>query len=143
VYATRDWHPPDHCSFTSRGGPWPVHCVAGTAGAAFAPSLRLPATASTISKATQRDHEAYSAFQGTDLADRLQGAGIERVFIGGLATDYCVLDSVRDALKLGFDACVLVECIRAVDARPGDGERAEAEMFRLGARAVRLADIGA
>lgn len=134
VVATRDWHPPDHCSFQPQGGPWPVHCVAGTEGAAFASGLRLPEGALIISKATDSDREAYSGFQGTDLAARLRTLGVRRLFVGGLATDYCVLATVRDALDEGFDVVVLREAVRAVDLHPGDGDRALEDMERLGAR---------
>ena len=137
VVATRDWHPPDHCSFRERGGPWPVHCVAGTEGAAFAPALRLPADALVISKATEPDREAYSGFEGTDLAERLRGLGVRRLFVGGLATDYCVLSTVRDARREGFDVVLLEDAVRAVDVQPGDGARALEEMRRLGAELVR------
>lgn len=138
VYATRDWHPLRHCSFHAQGGPWPVHCVAGTQGAAFAPALALPPGTPVISKATSRDREAYSSFQGTDLDSRLRAAGIRRLFIGGLTTDYCVLNTVRDARRLGYEVFVLADAIRAVDVRPGDGQRAEAEMTRLGAQFITL-----
>lgn len=98
VAATRDWHPADHCSFAAQGGPWPPHCVRDTAGAEFADSLRLPPEVMLVSKATRREADAYSGFDGTELAARLQEAGVRRVFVGGLATDYCVLATVRDAL---------------------------------------------
>ncbi len=143
VYATRDWHPPGHCSFHAQGGPWPVHCVAGTPGAAFASTLRLPPDATVISKATLLDQEAYSSFQGTDLGDRLRAAGIRRVFIGGLTTDYCVLNSVKDARRLGYEVFVLADAIRAVEVKPGDGERAEQEMASLGARFITLDGLAA
>ena len=138
VYATRDWHPAGHCSFHPQGGPWPVHCVAGTPGAEFAASLRLPPDTTVISKATLLDQEAYSSFQGTDLDRRLRAAGIHRIFIGGLTTDYCVLSTVRDARQLGYEAFVLVDAIRAVNVQPGDGRRAEEEIARVGARRIAL-----
>jgi nicotinamidase/pyrazinamidase len=133
VALTRDWHPADHCSFRARGGPWPPHCARGTAGAAFAPGLEVPAEAHVVSKATGRDEEAYSGFTGTDLHAWLQAQGARRLFVGGLATDYCVLATVRDALGLGYAVVLLLDCVRAVDVAPGDGERAVAEMFSLGA----------
>lgn len=141
VYASRDWHPPDHCSFRSQGGTWPDHCVAGSVGAWFAPGLSLPCEATVIDKATRPDEEAYSAFEGTGLAERLREAGIERLFIGGLATDYCVLATVRDALEQGFTVLALVDAMRPVDVKPGDGEKAETEMRSLGAEMVTSADI--
>jgi nicotinamidase/pyrazinamidase len=133
VLATRDWHPPDHCSFRAQGGIWPPHCVAGTAGAQFAAALALPADAGVISKATRPDADAYSGFAGTDLHDRLQRLGVKRLFVGGLATDYCVLNTVQDGLRLGYAVVLLVDCIRAVDVKPGDGERAIAAMLAAGA----------
>ncbi len=138
VYATRDWHPLRHCSFHAQGGPWPVHCVAGTHGADFSSLLKLPPDTTVISKATSRDREAYSSFQGTDLDSRLRAAGIRRLFIGGLTTDYCVLNTVRDARRLGYEVFVLADAIRAVDVRPGDGQRAEEEMAHLGAQFITL-----
>lgn len=138
VYATRDWHPERHCSFRAQGGPWPPHCVAHTRGAEFAPTLRLPPAASVISKATSADRDAYSGFDDTDLDSRLRAAGIRRLFIGGLATDYCVLNTVRDALRLGYEVMLLTDAVRAVEVQPGDGRRAEDEMARLGARRFSL-----
>ncbi len=131
---TRDWHPPDHISFRSRGGPWPVHCVAGTAGAAFHPRLVVPAGSIVVSKATGRDEEAYSGFGGTDLAARLRRRGVRRVAVGGLATDYCVKATALDALREGFEVHLLEDAARAVDVAPGDGERAIEEMVRAGVR---------
>ncbi|WP_324780961.1 isochorismatase family protein [Thiobacillus sedimenti] len=138
VYATRDWHPPGHCSFHAEGGPWPVHCVAGTPGAAFAATLALPPDTTVISKATSLTEEAYSSFQGTDLDSRLRAAGVKRILIGGLATDYCVLNTVRDARRLGYEVMLLADAIRAVEVEPGDGRRAEDEMARLGAQRITL-----
>lgn len=133
VFYSRDWHPPDHCSFVERGGPWPPHCVAGTAGAGFAPRLRLPIDAAVVSKATDRDRDAYSAFQGTSLTKQLKAAGIRRVFVGGLATDYCVKATVLDARAKGFGVEVLGDAVRAVEVQPGDGSRALQEMKKSGA----------
>lgn len=141
VYATRDWHPADHCSFQARGGPWPPHCVAESPGAAFAPGLRLPPHAVVISKAVRADKDAYSGFEGTDLDARLRQAGVRRVFVGGLATDYCVLNTVRDARRLGYAVHLLTDAVRAVDVQPGDGRNAEAEMYRLGAEPMTLARL--
>lgn len=142
IVATRDWHPPEHCSFRERGGPWPPHCVAATPGAAFAPALALPESATIVSKAVTAEVDAYSGFGGTDLHDRLQAAGVRRLLVGGLATDYCVLNTVRDGLTHGYDVVLLTDAIRAVDVTPGDGRRAIDEMTRLGACAIASADIG-
>ncbi len=141
VFATRDWHPPDHCSFAAQGGPWPEHCVAGTAGADYAPGLTLGSDAIAVCKATRPEVDAYSALAGTSLAQELRARGVHRLFIGGLATDYCVLNTVRDATAEGFAAVVLSDAVRAVNVRPGDGDRAEIEMRRLGARFATVDEI--
>lgn len=141
VFATRDWHPADHCSFAAQGGPWPTHCVAGTQGAAFVAALALPASTVVVSKATERDRDAYSGFAGTDLDTLLRAAGVSRVFVGGLATDYCVLNTVRDARSLGFDVVLLADAIAAVNVKAGDGPRALAEMLRLGAYSLVLGHL--
>lgn len=136
VIASRDWHPADHVSFPQRGGPWPVHCVAGSPGAAFDPRVALPAGIRVVSKATERDREAYSAFDGTWLRQELVAQGVRRLFIAGLATDYCVRATVHDALRLGLAAVVLRDAVCAVDVRPGDGDAALQEMADAGARLV-------
>ena len=143
VYATRDWHPERHCSFRAQGGPWPPHCVAGTHGAEFSVALQLPPAAAIISKAATPEQDAYSGFQGTGLNAQLRAANIRRLFIGGLATDYCVLNTVRDALKLGYEVFLLADAIRAVDVQPGDGQRAEQEMTKLGAQRITVEGIAA
>lgn len=141
IYASRDWHPPDHCSFKAQGGPWPPHCMAGTPGAEFSAALDLPAKTEVVSKAAAKDQDAYSAFEGTELAPRLRKTGVTRLLVGGLATDYCVLNTVRDALKNGFEVLLLTDAIRAVNVKPHDGEEAQAEMLRLGARPVTFGDL--
>lgn len=133
VVASRDWHPADHCSFHAQGGPWPSHCIAGTPGAELAPELRLPLQTRVVDKATRSDRDAYSAFQDTGLAQALKSRGIRRLAVGGLATDYCVLRTVLDALSAGFQVVVLEDAIRAVDVNPGDGEKAKEQMRRAGA----------
>jgi len=133
IFATRDWHPENHCSFKNQGGPWPPHCLAQTTGAGFAPGIKLPASASIISKATSSNTDAYSGFQGTDLHPRLQNLGVNRLFTGGLATDYCVLKTVKDALRLGYRVNLLLDTMRAVNIKAGDGDRAIAKMTALGA----------
>jgi nicotinamidase/pyrazinamidase len=141
VFATRDWHPPNHCSFAAQGGIWAPHCVAATRGAEFAGGLALPRTTVIVSKAAAPESDAYSGFGGTDLAARLRSGGVTRLFIGGLATDYCVLNTVLDALAEGFEVLLLADAIRAVDVKPGDGVCALDEMQRLGARALRYGDL--
>jgi len=133
IFATRDWHPLDHCSFKAQGGPWPPHCIAGSRGAAFPESLRLPPDTRVLSKAVERGRDAYSGFQGTELAQQLRALGCRRVFVAGLATDYCVRATALDALSAGFATVVLSDAVRAVDARPGDGERALLEVASRGA----------
>ncbi len=141
IYATRDWHPEDHCSFKAQGGPWPPHCVANSQGAAFAEDLHLGDDVTVISKATTVERDAYSGFEGTDLAERLRKQKVNRLFIGGLATDYCVLNTVKDALKEGFKVLLLADGIRGVEVNAGDSEKATNEMHALGARSVRLEDV--
>ena len=139
VVATRDWHPADHCSFAPQGGLWPPHCVADTPGAAFHPALDAARIGEVVSKAARREAEAYSGFQGTDLAARLAARGIRRVFVVGLATDYCVKATALDARRAGLDVVVLTDAIRGVEVRPGDSQAAIEEMRRAG---VRLAPSG-
>jgi nicotinamidase/pyrazinamidase len=139
VYASRDWHPYGHCSFAEQGGPWPPHCIAHTRGAAFPDRLALPPETVVLSKARTREADAYSAFRSTGLAQHLRMRGIERLAVCGLATDYCVLNTVTDALSLGFKVFLVLDAIRAVDACPGDGARAIHSMVERGARPVRLA----
>ncbi|MBI5558157.1 MAG: nicotinamidase [Deltaproteobacteria bacterium] len=141
VFASRDWHPAGHCSFTGQGGIWPVHCLAGSPGARFAPALALPEQVVIISKATKPERDSYSAFGETELDALCRLKGISRLLVGGLATDYCVKNSVLDALKLGYEVVVIQEAIRAVDLRPGDGLRAETEMRNAGAVFVSIRDI--
>lgn len=134
IFATFDWHPADHCSFREQGGSWPAHCVKDSPGARFASNLALPAGAQRIAKATSRDKDAYSGFSGTDLDAQLRSKAVRRVFVGGLATDYCVLQTVLDALRLGYEVVLLRDGIRAVDVHPGDGDRAVVEMMAAGAK---------
>ncbi len=143
VFATRDWHPAGHCSFEQNGGPWPPHCVQDTAGAGFAADLKLPASAKIISKGTDKNAEAYSGFQDTPLAGQLQSLNVKRIFVGGLATDYCVLNTVQDALAQGLDVVLLEDAVRAVDVKPGDGLRAIEAMVASGCTLSRLADFSA
>jgi len=133
IFATRDWHPADHCSFKSQGGAWPVHCVADTPGAKFSALLELPSSATIISKGTSARKEAYSGFEDTNLEALLSQASVDTLHVGGLATDYCVLNTVKDALRLGFKVVLLKEAIRAVNVHPGDGAAAELEMLQGGA----------
>jgi len=142
IVASRDWHPDGHCSFAEQGGPWPIHCVAGSHGAAFSDALPLEQVATIISKATTIEKDAYSAFNGTDLAEQLRARGVQRVAVCGLATDYCVLNTARDALENGFATLLVLDAIRAVDVHPGDGARAIATMQAAGAQPVHVDHLG-
>lgn len=138
LFFTRDWHPADHCSFRDQGGTWPVHCVAGTAGAELSPELnRLPEDP-VISKATERERDAYSGFDGTELGATLQGLGVKQVLVGGLATDYCVFHTVKDSLANGFMTYLLIDACRGVNLQPGDVDRAIAELTAGGAQLLQL-----
>lgn len=143
IFATRDWHPANHCSFRVRGGPWPAHCIADTAGAAFASSMRLPEDAMVISKGSSPDADAYSGFDHTDLAAQLAARGCRRVFIAGLATDYCVRATALDALRAGVQTVVLADGVRAVNVEPTDGECALSELRSKGARIAHSLELRA
>lgn len=132
VIASRDWHPADHVSFAAQGGPWPRHCVAGTHGAQLHPRVEAVADI-VIDKATRREADAYSAFQGTGLAELLRAHDVTRVMVGGLATDVCVRATGLDGLEEGFEVEVLDDASRAVDINPGDGEAALRELAMAGA----------
>jgi len=142
IYATRDWHPPNHTSFKPRGGPWPTHCVQNTVGTEFHGDLKLSREVKILSKATDPEREAYSGFDGTGLGEELRRRGVRRVFVGGLATDYCVKSTVLDALKLGFETVLLEDAIRGVDVRAGDSGRAVEDMVAKGARRATLSEVG-
>ncbi|MFN4320298.1 MAG: nicotinamidase [Aquificaceae bacterium] len=143
IFFTRDWHPPDHISFREQGGLWPPHCVQNTEGAMFHKDLFIPHdNRFIISKGTSKDFDAYSGFQGTVLDSLLRERGIRRVFVGGVATDYCVKNTVLGALNLGYEAFLLLDGIKGVDVNPGDSERAIEEMLRAGAVGVSMEDIG-
>jgi nicotinamidase/pyrazinamidase len=142
IYASRDWHPAGHCSFTAQGGPWPVHCIAGSDGAAFSSAIPVEQLAIVISKATTVEQDAYSAFNGTGLGEQLRARGVARVAVCGLATDYCVLNTAKDALAEGFATLLVIDAIRAVDVQPGDGDRAIAQMMAAGAQPVHADGVG-
>ncbi len=146
VFASRDWHPPVTAHFKDYGGVWPIHCVAGTDGAAFHPELRLPPDACVISKGEAPGIDGYSAWDGhltsgRCLAAELRGIGVEHLCVGGLATDYCVRSSVLDALKDGFRVLLATDAVAAVDLRAGDGKRALDEMRSAGADLTTTDDI--
>jgi nicotinamidase/pyrazinamidase len=138
VYASRDWHPPDSRHFAVHGGAWPVHCVQGTQGARLREDLELPRGAAVVTKGQGLDDEGYSAIVGQvagrgSLREDLHARGADHLYVGGLATDYCVLHTVLDALREGFAVTVLTDAIRPVDVAPGDGARALEEMRAAGA----------
>jgi len=141
VYATRDWHPEKTSHFKEHGGTWPPHCVQGTAGAQFHPDLKLPPDAIVVNKGDDPHRHGYSAFDGhtsdgTSLLDDLRARHITRVYLTGIATDYCVRESALDALKAGLEVRVLADAITGIDVRPGDAQRALAEISAAGAHVV-------
>jgi nicotinamidase/pyrazinamidase len=137
VVASRDGHPPDHCSFAAQGGSWPPHCVEGTHGAELHDAIAELEPDHVVVKATTPAVDAYSAFDGTGLADWLRAEGVERVAVGGLATDYCVRASALDALAAGFEVVVLEDACRGVEVHQGDSARALAELRGAGAHVER------
>lgn len=141
LYATRDWHPESHCSFKAQGGPWPPHCIAESDGAEFADDLHIGEDVTVISKAVTVGKDAYSGFEGTDLAERLRKQNVKRLFIGGLATDYCVLNTVKDALTHGFQVLLLDDGIRGVNVNAGDSDKAIKEMHALGAKSITVGNL--
>lgn len=138
IIATRDWHPVNHRSFQAQGGPWPPHCIADSHGAQFAADLRLPLDTAIISKVTVSDKETDSGFEGAELEAVLRSHGVRRVFVGGLAADYCVLNTVKDALENSYQVFLLGDAIRAVNVHPDDGRKAEQEMIAKGAVMITL-----
>ena len=138
IFASRDWHPPRTTHFQAYGGVWPPHCVIGTRGAEFHPDLKLPAGVTVVSKGMGETEDAYSAFQarddaGTPLRALLEQHGVKHLYVGGLATDYCVRSSVLDAVENGFGVSLIADGVRAVNLRPTDGEQALAAMQAAGA----------
>ena len=146
VFASRDWHPARTSHFKAYGGVWPPHCVQDTPGADFHPQLVLPPGAAVVSKGMDPAEDAYSCFQaetadGMPFAATLGELGVGRLFVGGLATDYCVKSTVVDGVREGFEMVVLADAIAAVDLTPGDGAKALDEMRAAGAELVELTDF--
>lgn len=131
IVASRDWHPVFHVSFTDQGGPWPEHCVQDSHGAEFHAELQLPNDTVKVSKGTRFDEDAYSAFENTGFGDFLRERGIKRLWVGGLAQDVCVLDTVTAAQQEGFDTHVIMSATRPVD--PAQGDQAAKQMAEAGA----------
>lgn len=138
VFFSRDWHPANHISFQEQGGPWPPHCVQNSPGAAFHPELEIPNDAAILSKGTDPAKDSYSAFGGTELNDLLKRRKIRTLYVGGLATDYCVKETVLDGLKLGYKVYLLEGAHRGVEVKPGDCAAAVAAMKKAGAQTTRL-----
>jgi nicotinamidase/pyrazinamidase len=141
IISTQDWHPADHISFKAQGGPWPPHCVRGTTGAELHAALDQSGIGYYFRKASSPDKDAYSEFEGTDDEGRtldhvLKSHDIARIYVVGLATDYCVKATVLDGVKLGYDVCVVTDAVRAVNVAPDDGEKALEEMASAGAHLV-------
>jgi nicotinamidase/pyrazinamidase len=136
VVATRDWHPPDHSSFATSGGPWPVHCVRDTPGAQFHPRLDTSRISDVVDAGRTRDAEGYSGFEDTPLEQLLREHDIDTVHVGGLALDYCVKATALDAKRAGFDVIVHLSATRPVEVTPGDGERAALELREAGVQVV-------
>jgi len=138
VVADRDWHPSETTHFVQYGGAWPAHCVQGTPGAEYHPDLRLTPETVHVLKGMGANEDAYSAFQGRDADGRVLGTlladhGVRKLYVGGLATDYCVRATVLDGLKAGFEIVLLGDACRGVNVQPGDDERAVEEMRAAGA----------
>jgi nicotinamidase/pyrazinamidase len=145
VYATRDWHPARTSHFKEYGGDWPPHCVQGSAGAQFHPALKLPPDAIIVNKGDDPHRHGYSAFDGhtsdgKTLLDDLRDRHITRVYVAGIATDYCVRESALDALEAGLEVRILPDAIAGIDVRPGDAQRALDEISAAGAQLVPTLD---
>jgi nicotinamidase/pyrazinamidase len=139
--ATMDWHPAEHCSFKSQGGPWPPHCVQHTTGAELHHELDASRIELVITKGSKLDQDAYSGFQDTELARILRDRGIHRVVVCGIATDYCVRATAQDALHEGFEVLVLEDAIRGVEVQPGDCQRAVEALRQAGAEMILSSDL--
>jgi nicotinamidase/pyrazinamidase len=136
VFKTRDWHPAKTNHFADYGGIWPVHCVQNTPGAEFHPDLLDDPRITIISKGIDESADGYSGFDGTKLAQILRDQEVKEVWVGGLATDYCVKQTVLDALQQGFEVKALAGAMRAVNVNPDDGDKAIEEMRNAGAEIV-------
>jgi len=138
VISTQDWHPANHISFKERGGPWPPHCVQGSRGAELHPDLRTDTVEHYFRKASSPGKDDYSEFAGKDdrgrsLDELLKSEGVKTLYVVGLATDYCVLETVLDGLKYGYEVYAVRDAMRAVNVNPGDGEKAFERMAAAGA----------
>jgi nicotinamidase/pyrazinamidase len=141
IVYTRDWHPENHLSFKEFGGIWPPHCVQWTPGAEFHPSLYLSEKGIIVSKGTHPEFEAYSGFQGTQLHEILQSRKINRLFIVGLATDYCVKETALDALRYKYETYVVEDAVRGVNVHPEDSEKALQTIMENGGKIIRSEEL--
>ena len=146
IFASRDWHPEKTSHFKDYGGVWPVHCVQQTSGAAFHPELRLPPEAVVLSKGMDPTKDDYSAFQAVDKYGRplpaiLKEMEVAHIYVGGLATDYCVKATVLEGLKAGLTVSLLDDASRGVDLQPGDSEKAVMEMQDAGASVTDYVEV--
>lgn len=139
--ATRDWHPTNHSSFKRHGGPWPDHCVQGSSGAEFHPDLNAEAIDVVISTGSAPEADGYSGFDGPELLEALQKRDITRLWMGGLATEYCVKATVLAGRQKGFEVFVIEDAIRGIEATPGDCDKARKEMEDAGAVLVRSDEV--
>ncbi len=143
IFATQDWHPENHSSFKEQGGPWPPHCVQGSSGAELHENLRLPVGTSIVRKGANPEVDAYSGFLDSNLEEQIRRTDIKRLFVGGLATDYCVLNTVLDAAALGFEVFLIEDAVAAVNVEPNDGEKAVEKMKKSGAESTTIDEIKA
>ena len=141
VVATRDWHPREHPHFKDHGGVWPYHCIQHTQGAGFAPDMNLAYVDEILSKGTMAPWHGYSAFENSDLAERLRARGIKRIFVAGLATDYCVKETVIASRASGFETIVVTDAIAAVNVKPQDEREALDSMESAGAKLATSAQM--
>ena len=137
ILVTRDWHPPRTTHFNTAGGLWPPHCVQGSKGAEFHPGLNITSDAIVLSKGTAVDEDSYSGFDAVDsrgvvLKDVLRQSGIDRIYVGGLAIDYCVKETVLDGLRQGFQVVLLQDGICGVNLQPEDSDQAIEAMIEAG-----------
>lgn len=146
VFFTRDWHPKESRHFKKYGGPWPEHCVQDSSGAQFFPGLSVPPDAVIFSKGTGLNADGYSGFEGFDTSGKpllkvLKELGVQKLFVGGLATDYCVKASVLDGLQFGFSVYLLTDAVKGVNVQPQDDEKAREEMVHNGVNAITFSEI--
>lgn len=146
VFITRDWHPKQTRHFKKYGGAWPAHCVQGTKGAELHPKLKFPKEAIILSKGMDPNEDSYSAFQsydsnGTPLLNLLKIFGVDELYVGGLATDYCVRWSALDAIKHGFKVNILLDAVKGVNLKPNDSEDAIKEMVSKGAKIITIGKV--